>query len=408
MKDKLISKPEKPEKPEKSEKLEKPDGVKVFPDYIYTTKASTDKIKKIIQKDNSNFVITGASISYNRYSFEKVSRKNAYECSPGILSWSFMLRDAIKQNDIWYKFGNEIEFHGCETFNGIFPEGYPSEEEKYLCVNHGKVKGLIIENQEQIIRFYYQHNNINSNKAVLYMQKRGDSLSCEFDLFLNDKIIAKGLSNKGCLEKYQGFELWEVLLPIGPSKEVHEISIKNIKPLCREKAIINIAGVGTRKANIYLTGRGSQTVDFFIDNLDERILKFKPEILFLTTGANDIGRVSKEVFLTNLKKVAREIKKHLPNCEIIFIGPPCIEQYPYEQRQEFINTIRQAAIDCNSSFINLEKLFDGIPINKWRFDNVHLNKFGNTMLARTIVKTFFPDEIQFKEEIIDAEFWSDM
>ena len=44
--------------------------------------------------DGARIVVTGDSLSYNRYDYDPVHRLNAFDCFPDMGSWPFRLRDA--------------------------------------------------------------------------------------------------------------------------------------------------------------------------------------------------------------------------------------------------------------------------------------------------------------------------
>ena len=55
-----------------------------------------------------NIVITGDSLSYNRYSYDEAWRTNAADCFVGMDSWSFKLRKSLISNTRGFVYGDEI------------------------------------------------------------------------------------------------------------------------------------------------------------------------------------------------------------------------------------------------------------------------------------------------------------
>jgi hypothetical protein len=157
------------------------------------------KIHNILNKNNANVVITGDSLAVNHYGFDTEFRLNAFDCYPGILSWSFMVRDAIYQNEKWYVFGDEICFIGCNAVKGgallIDETGIGNKNNKYRCLNHGKVSTLIIDNSNQVVEFSFSHENTDSGTATLYLQKRPDIYACTFDIYLDGELIVQKVIN---------------------------------------------------------------------------------------------------------------------------------------------------------------------------------------------------------------------
>jgi len=61
--------------------------------------------------------------------------------------------------------------------------------------------------------------------------------------------------------------------------------------------------------------------------------------------------------------------------------------------------------DYGCMLLDLMELFGGMPIEKWRFNNVHFAKYGNTYLARAILDMIFPGGGKYGKELIDADLW---
>ena len=368
----------------------------------YEPEEITKKLKEKSGSDGLSCVISGASISYNRYDFDPTARRNAYECYPGMPSWSFMLRDAIKQNDEDYLLAGEITYTGSSPFIGMDMVKAEDEAQKYAAMNHGKISGFEVERGSSI-KIKYSFKNPVRNRIVLSLQKRPDMYVDGFDIYLNGQMMYKNISNKGNPGLFRGYEPFEIIFnDLQPLVE-HEIEIKDIK--CSGKMIINIQAVGSKKADVYLTGCGNQTTDFFVENLDERILRFRPDLLIFTTGANDRARISVEKFKNNLEHIISGILNSTPSCDMIMMGAPYSENYTDEHRNSFLNALRGICVKYGLVFLNPEEIFKDYEVAKWRFDNVHLTKFGNSILSNHIAGLLFDDKSFHKREFIDSELW---
>lgn len=212
----------------------------------------TRDLFQLLSKDGINIVITGDSLAYNRYDFDAEPRTNSYDCYPGMPSWSFMIRDAIHQNDKWYTFGDELEYKGRTWVKGNAYELANKASElsdnisrlsnavKYSCLNHGKTATLFVENPEQICSFVYKHSNKITNKAVLYMQKRPDRFACNFDIYVDGKLALSRVCTDGKGSRFQGWEPFEIEIPVPGDGKPHEISFQNIRnSLCNIQNIDN-------------------------------------------------------------------------------------------------------------------------------------------------------------------------
>lgn len=368
----------------------------------YLPEEAVDSIKRKVIADGCSVVVSGASISYNRYSFDPTPRQNAYQCYPGMPSWSFLLRDALKQNDRDYVFGDEITYLNSTFFRGMDKDLGGEPERKYAAMNHGKIAGFEVE-KGSTIRFSYKFSESERDRVVLYLQKRPSGYGESFDILVDGEIKYRNISNRGNPELFMGYEPFEIdLSPLVPGRE-YEIGIGNIK--CDGKAVINIQGVGSKKTHVHLTGRGNQTTDYFVEDLDIRILRFNPDVLIFTTGANDRARISCEKFGENLENIISRTKKALPHCDIITMGAPYSENYTWEHRNSYLNMLRDKCEKYGLIFLNPEEIFNEFEIEKWRFDNVHLTRFGNTHLANYIARILFSEDSHYRKEYMDSDLW---
>ncbi len=66
--------------------------------------------REIWEKQGAQILISGDSLSYNRYSYDPDARGEACQCGAGMGSWSFALRDRLMTLDPAFVYGDEIEF----------------------------------------------------------------------------------------------------------------------------------------------------------------------------------------------------------------------------------------------------------------------------------------------------------
>lgn len=384
-------------------------------------------MKQLLTRNNIKVVITGDSLAYNRYDFDPQHRENAYDCFPGILSWSFMLRDAIYQNDKWYVFGDEIQFEqGRFIRGGGFEPAQLNDTSKYLSINHGRVSTIFAHDKEDVISFIYSHSNKDTNRAILYMQKRPDQFACTFDIYVDGKLALSNVNTDGRKGKFQGWEPFELEIPVQGDEKNHEITFQNItniqneentgKSVIKENRII-LAGIGTKRAEVYLTGNGGKTTQYFLENIEERIMQYEPDYLLFIVGANDRVYLKVEEFDINLRAIMDIIKSRIPKCKILLITPPNsedleqpkVDKQPYfitnESSKPYIDSMYSVSKEYNCVFFDLIELFKDIPVKKWRYDNVHFTKWGNTYLARNLLDIISPkpEGIFYLKELVDAE-----
>jgi len=365
-----------------------------------------ENLCSLLNTDGTKVLITGDSLSYNRYSFDPIFRLESSFCYPGMPSWSTLVLEAIYQNDPFYKFGNDIIINRCKSVVNVLPDC-----DEPMCMLLRSCTA-IIENEE-ILGFTY---SCSTNKIVLYLQKRPDEHSCFFDIYIDGKPCAYNVSTVGDPEKYHGWERFMVVLNVAGDHE-HVVQFQNIK--CTDTAYITIAGVGSRVVEVYHSGIGSRTVSFFVENFEERVSKYKPDIFIFSTGANDQVLLSQKQFKDGLQKLTDMILECSPDCKMLFIAPGRSSRYDLPDSNDPADIIGKAGNDrfaylsqynrilsehaekIGADCIDMFKLFENIPVSEWRFDNIHMTKYGNTILAKQVIHTLMPNGY-YVEELIDA------
>ena len=330
-------------------------------------------------KQDFSIVITGDSLAYNRYDFVDEPRMNAWDCPLAMRSWSFMLRDyLISHSKSWCPASNiNYEFHNPDT--SLIPQ------KAALIKKHDQRLPLTDQLPIDTLRFDIQDPDsaiqlkgcpenlcfITNSKAALF---ESDSLQYDLsgntDLF-NGKHFRWVKSKSGLLE--------------------------NIK----EGSLLNLAGAAAVKTEEFMTGSGSKTVEWMLENSYERIHKYKPDLCILIIGANNRRMNNPKSFKVALNELLATLKKK--KTEVILISPPHStttdpqwgEDNIYSPDETvtkpLIDILIKAAFDSNIPFINLFEFYSGIPNGKWRFDNTHFTKEGNLMLFKAIIENFFKE-----------------
>lgn len=332
----------------------------------------------LLQKDCS-IVITGDSLAYNRYDFIDEPRMNAWDCPLAMRSWSFMLRD--------YLIGHSKNWCPASNINYEFHNQNPSfvPQKASLIKKHDQRLPLTDQLPLDTLRFDIQDSDsaiqlkgcpedlcfITNPKAALF-----ESDGLQYDLSGNTEIFS-GTNFK-----------W------GKSKSG---LLKNIK----EGSLLNLAGAADAKTEVFMTGSGSKTVEWMLENSYERIYKYKPDLCILIIGANNRRMNNPKSFKAALHELLANLKKK--KTEVILISPPHSTTSDPQWGQDnkynpdetvtkpIMDVLIRAAFDNNIPFINLFEFFSGIPNSKWRFDNTHFNKEGNLMLFKAIIENFFKE-----------------
>ena len=138
-----------------------------------------------------NIVITGDSLSYNRYSYDDEPRVNAYDCHIGMDSWSFRIRKEFISSAPGFLYGCEINLseekvcgmgEGIDDINGIFGD-----------------KVVTVTPKNGMIHFDVESD---ADEFVIYFQTRPDNY-CRFNIYA-DGVLVKKLVENECFLEYVG------------------------------------------------------------------------------------------------------------------------------------------------------------------------------------------------------------
>lgn len=363
-------------------------------------------LSSLFQKHGFTSVITGDSLSYNRYDYDNNARENAYDCQVGMLSWSFMLRDAIHRND-----PNFIDIEKLKISTALNTSIKYNATSPYATQFNGRFLYFRDNQVGQEINIYYQPTV--SSKAIIYMSSVPTSTCCKFDVYVDD-VFVKTVDNNGTEKLFQGYELIYIELTMDRYTE-HKITLKNFiqtatVPDTSGYYEVLLYGIGSKYSPVHLTGSGGKTAEWLNANLQDRVLKYNPDFVTIIIGANDRVSTTVENFNTNLSQMINKIRTQNPKCEILLlsctssINPsnPSENSSSYvadEESYKFINVMRNIAMNNKCYFLDLINMFKNVPISDWRFDNVHMTKYGNKILCDNIVKTIMPNSLHNKKFI---------
>ena len=378
------------------------DSVSLSLDKIETNDVKEKKdLSQLFQKDGFVSVITGDSISYNRYDFISTGVANGYECYSGMQSWSYLLRDTIHRNDVYFKHGDELQ--GLTVTGGFITQSEELYNNAQPFTNK-YIKYATTKNTSRL-SFKVRHTNSITNKIVIYFSYNPNNTACQFDVYIgSDKACT--VNNKSISNDYMGRGILTADVICYPYN-IREISLRNFtqsatSPESTGLMEVEILGVGTKYSPVYLTGQGSTTSKWLLDNIEDRILKYNPDFVAITTGTNDVYmNVSLDEYKSNLDNICTKIKIKNPKAEILLIGCGSYRSVDgqdwdnanYKQDSTvipYINVSKEISAKHECYFVSMMELFENVSINEYRFDNCHLTKYGNTMLLRSIVNMIMP------------------
>lgn len=356
-------------------------------------------------------VVTGDSLSFNSYTFGTV-KSEAILCDVGILSWSFLLRDAIHRNDPWFVEAEKILYRFIKSDSTF----YYNNATIYKVPFNGKVLDFVTKQNTETFIVSYKHENPN-NKAVLYMVCNPLANSCRFDVYVDD-VLQKTVDINGIGKQNGGFELLPIELNLNAGV-IHEIKLTNFvqtasSPAANNEMQVFLCGIGTKYTPVYLTGFGGKTSQWLLDNIQDRILQYNPDLVLITIGANDLwAGISAVQHEANLRNICTQIRTQNSNTQILLMtstpqhNPNNIEDTTspygaYSLIRPYCDAMEKVAIDFGCYFVDLFKVFDNIPISLWRYDNVHMTHYGNTILARNVIQTLMPQAVHDKK-MVDSD-----
>ncbi|AJD92023.1 hypothetical protein JMA_27060 [Jeotgalibacillus malaysiensis] len=345
----------------------------------------------IVLKNGSKVISTGDSLSFNRHPFEAgtIGGNNGYEYQVGMLSWSFMVRDAIHRMDEYFKNITEIPIRSKNLDANFFY--YPLSAPYRNAAFNGIMLMLQTKNVNEEFSFRFRHNNPN-NKAIIYSSYNVLNVASAFDIHV-DGVFQKNVNTYGVGKDHQGYDIFAIEIDLLGDNQHHDIKISNITqthptPSSDGMKYIYLYGIGTKFTTFKMTGQGGTTSQWLLDNVQTRILDHNADVVFITTGANDITNgLSAEQTYQNVSSIVSAIKSNKPSSQIILLSTTKRSTYSVEQTMPYVNAIKKVAQEQGCGFVDLVNLL--INVENSLIDGVHMSIIGNDILAKTILKEFF-------------------
>ena len=336
-----------------------------------------------------NLVITGDSLSYNRYGYDDIPRINAWDCHIGMKSWSFRLRNLFLTSAKGFKYADELVFEE-ESFSGLGEGFNPADS-----IFGDRVK-TVIPNQDEV-HFCAESDN---GAITIYFQKRPKNY-CRFKISV-DGVFQCEVNTYGEGAHYQGWELLTVELSCDKEKNKHEIVLFDFE-YADDNPMVTFAGLSCEPKYAVITGQGSRTSKFINYHFEERVARFSPDALVLIFGGNDFLFYSPEEYRENLEIFFERTREKFKACRLITVTVPpsglygglangvkYTTQQEWDENAEKYNRIMiELSEKYNADVIIAKELFKDIPIEKWRYDEVHLTNFGNDILFEKVKGLLF-------------------
>jgi len=336
--------------------------------------------KDVATKRDAHIVITGDSLSFNRYDFDEYRGMDAFAYGAGLGSWSFALRDRLYTSDAQCIYGADIPF-SCDAVCGMATK----TDIPHTALFGGRVKTLF-PRSEVTFRLPIQTDTL-----VLYLQHRADT-DTVFDVAVDGVTVQTDVHTIGDAAWFAGYAPLILRLPCDGTLSAHTVTFSRIRG---ETPCITVAGAGAVYRDVVLSGRGCTCADFFLENFEERIAKYTPDLLLFSVSANDRLHVSAEKMCENVDALFGKIRQRCPRCRVLVLAPPHSHDVADPQKdvspytavataEKYDRALETVCAKWGHAVFRISSLFDDADVLKWRYDNIHLNRQGNAVLLEAV------------------------
>lgn len=369
-----------------------------------------DSIADILQRDGANIVVTGDSLSFNRYDFPGTTDTlNAWGQYPGIMSWSFMLRDFIYRADGNFVHADDLQAAGRLWFTSA-ASGTPAVTlASHRFPFNNRIVHLEAQSAASVHYIKVNRKGDADDKIVLYFLK-SKTKDAIYDVWVTPTggtrtKVHSDVRSGGATDFY-GYDPYtlEIDPPSVSTDGEYLVEITNWREvgggtLTSPRGQLWFCGAGSIKRNVYLTGRGSWTTADINADFAARIGSFNPDLLFVMTGANDRATKTKEQYAADLQTLIDAVYAVNPLCRIVGMTSNPASDTGWSRDEtlngstmgEFVDAAR-AVYEANGAvFFDNFRLFEGIDPASWRVDNIHMTKEGNRILFEAVVNRFAPN-----------------
>lgn len=364
--------------------------------------------------DQRSVVVAGDSLSYNAFDWPvPTNALYAYDNSPGLMAWSHMLRDFCHRSDINFIHADNtpfsIEGGAIVTVN---PE---TNTNKYFYPFNNRLVKMIGHNKTDIVRFVVPCNKDRTN-VRLYCVNQASSFTADagkVDVSFKVYPYTAASTFKITIEtggRTDYLELEPYFADFGDTfAGTYPILVElsnwrtngDLDPPAQGIGFI-LSAFGEKFTDFRLTGHGGYSMAQVDAEKTTMITNFAPELLFLICGANDrFAGVTSASFIASLTSVVNATRLANPLSEIIFMTPTHASDAMFapgivlngETIEEWLRAVKQAALGLGCRYFDTYDLFAQNDASQWRFDNVHMTKYGNKVLFDALNNRFFSSAI---------------
>lgn len=323
---------------------------------------------------NISGVITGDSLSFNGFGYPggwPVSGAGYATANPfGLSSWAHLTRDMFTTANEAFTPIASVDF---DTSAAI----YPGNGNQYDWGLNGRT---ITFNFDAGVTTSLTVRHTYSGPASIIVSYAPLAEAVTFDV---DGVSYSTLSPDG---KYQSRGY--LVIPCATKTTV----INNVVAISGPNANLVVYGTGDVAARVpALTGKGAYTSAQILAEYATLVGAYSPDYIFYIIGANDIGLgVPVSTFKANVATFIDNAKTAKPNCEIVLISPPPSTSYTRAVARTYITAMRELAESEGVSVVDLHTQLEQIDPVYYRFDNIHFNTAGDTLVFSILKDLCFP------------------
>lgn len=347
--------------------------------------------------DELRIVVTGDSLSYNRYDYDPTARSTSEAGKGGYKSWSYLIRDAFLINMPGW-------VHGVDCLPSSKSSAYLIASESQLSEYYAPINGR---------HMIYQFSAVGT-KAILFVPptvRAMDAGRSSDDLYMyfldgydrggtfNVKVFKRdgtqvgttvSFANTPDSSYYLGLGMRSVKICSAAPSDVYKIEIEMTSITLGSSPYLDIVGFAASNLVWKNTGMGSQPSQWVKDNVASLITNHNPDITFIIIGANDPAlNYTESQTYQNMKDTLASIRANT-NSEVILISMPVTSSYSNGRAQSRVRALRKVANEFECGFVDLYNVFRRMNTSEWRYDNVHFKRLGNQIVFETLAKLFFP------------------
>lgn len=343
-------------------------------------------------KDGYSVVITGDSLSFNAFEFDSMSpllpADYAYKNPYGLASWGHMTRDSIYASAKGFRLADIMTI---EVSPGIVP--YGNVNGPYTAPFNGRLTTFIVPDSSGSITLKGVGGKEPGAARLMFLTGASDFTNiARFDIYSNG-LYRRSVSLKGDDRYYRG--RYQLNVDGIPVEAGGDVVIKNIVPMSNDgsPAAVQIIGVSLAEPVVHMTGHGMWTSQQVLDDFENMVAQYKPDLLFYQIGANDMAlSVPIDSFKAHVESFIQQVRAIKPGADIVLVSTTPSQYFPEKNAfsSGYLEAIKELSDRYNCQFVDLYDVLSGVSHKKWRHDDVHASIKGGQLIYNEVRGKVFP------------------